>query len=278
VAPSSGTRWARPPSAARVDARRPAGAPRSDHRVTASRLDRWRRFAADRLDPKVYLGLHVTVSFVVCALAVWLFAALVDAVLESDSIVNFDIAAAAWIHARVTPSGLRAFQVITDIGSPAFVSVLVVAMAIWGWRRRERVLAIGVVIISAGEALLDVVLKAVIHRNRPEFAVRFLHRQSFSFPSGHAFGSMVVYGLLAYLLMTFYRPAHRARKVILAGIAALILSIGVSRVYLGVHYPSDVIGGFAAGIAWLSICLTGIRLARERSSRPDAAKSVRAGA
>ena len=239
-----------------------------------SRLDRWRRFAADRLDPKVYLGLHVTVSFVVCALAVWLFAALVDAVLESDSIVNFDIAAAAWIHARVTPLGLRVFQLITDIGSPIFVSVLVVAMAIWCWWRRERVLAIGVVTICGGEALLDRVLKTVIHRTRPEFGARFLHGQSFSFPSGHAFGSIVAYGLLAYLLIAFYRPVLRARKLIYAGITALVLAIGVSRTYLGVHYPSDVIGGFAAGIAWLSICLTGIRLARERSSRADAPAPV----
>ena len=248
--------------------------PPAHHVTGVSRLERWRRFAADRLDPKVYLGLHVTVSFAVCALAVWLFAALVDAVLESDSIVKFDIVAAAWIHARVTPLGLRVFQLVTDIGSPIFVSVLVVAMVIWCWWRRERVLAIAVVTICAGEALLDLVLKSVIHRNRPEFGAQFLHGRSFSFPSGHAFGSIVAYGLLAYLLIAFYRPAPKTRKWIHAGIAALILAIGISRVYLGVHYPSDVIGGFAAGIAWLSICLTGIRLAREHSSRADAPSAV----
>ena len=225
----------------------------------------------------MYLGLHVTVSFVVCALAVWLFAALVDAVLESDSIVNFDLAAAAWIHARVTPSGLRVFQIIADIGSPIAVSLLVVAMTIWCWRRRERVLAIGVVAICVGEALLDAVLKMVIRRNRPEFGASFLHGQSFSFPSGHAFGSIVAYGLLAYLLIAFYHPARRARRVIHAGVSALVVAIGVSRIYLGVHYPSDVIGGFAAGIAWLSICLTGIRLARERGPRTGAVQPVRVG-
>ena len=235
--------------------------------MKAPSLNRWRRFAADRLDPKVYLGLHVTVSFVVCALAVWVFAALVDAVLENDSIVNFDVVAAAWIHERVTMFGLRVFQVITDIGSPIVVSLLVVAMAIWCWQRRERVLAVGVVTICVGAALLDRVLKAVIHRDRPEFGTPFLHGHSYSFPSGHAFGSIVAYGLLAFLLITFFHPARNARRLIQGIIAALILAIGISRIYLGVHYPSDVIGGFAAGIAWLSICLTGIRFARERSSR-----------
>ena len=239
-------------------------------------LDRWRRFAADRLDPKVYLGLHVTVSFVVCALAVWVFAALVDAVLENDSIVNFDVVAAAWIHERVTMFGLRVFQVITDIGSPIVVSLVVVAMAIWCWQRRERVLAVGVVTICAGAALLDRVLKAVIHRNRPEFGTPFLHGHSFSFPSGHAFGSIVGYGILAYLLIAFFRPARNTRRLIQGVIAALVLAIGISRIYLGVHYPSDVIGGFAAGIAWLSICLTGIRLARDRSSRGTAVRPTRA--
>jgi undecaprenyl-diphosphatase len=263
------TRCARPPLSAVAELA-------ADQPVTVvSRLDRWRRSAAARLDPKVYLGLHVTVSFLVCALAAWLFAALVDAVLENDSIVNFDIAAAAWIHARVTMFGLRVFQVITDIGSPLFVSLLVVAMAIWCWQRREKVLLIGVVTICGGEALLDRVLKTVIHRDRPEFGARFLHGQSFSFPSGHAFGSIVAYGLLAYLLIVFYRPAPNTRTLIRAGIAVLILTIGISRIYLGVHYPSDVIGGFAAGIAWLSLCLTGIRLARERSMRADAPEAVR---
>jgi membrane-associated phospholipid phosphatase len=244
--------------------------------VKAPSLDRWRRFAADRLDPKVYLGLHVTVSFVVCALAVWIFAALVDAVLENDSIVNFDVIAAAWIHERVTMFGLRVFQVITDIGSPIVVLLLAVAMAIWCWQRRERVLAIGIVTICAGAALLDRVLKAVIHRDRPEFGNPFLHGHSYSFPSGHAFGSVVAYGLLAYLFITFYRPARNARRLIQGIFATLILAIGISRIYLGVHYPSDVIGGFAAGIAWLSICLTGIRLARERSSRGGDARPLRA--
>jgi undecaprenyl-diphosphatase len=166
--------------------------------------------------------------------------------------------------------------VITDLGSPVGVALLVVAMAIWCWRQRERVLAIGVVTICAGEALLDLVLKTVIHRNRPEFGAPFLHGHSFSFPSGHAFGSIVVYGLLAYLLIVFFRPARNTRALIYAVVAPLVLAIGISRIYLGVHYPSDVIGGFAAGIAWLSICLTGIRLARERSSRGGAARPIRA--
>jgi undecaprenyl-diphosphatase len=229
-------------------------------------LRRARRFIANRLDPEVYLGLHVTVSFVVFALAVWLFGTLVDYVLENEAIVRWDITAAEWIHGHVTPFGLRVFHVITQLGSPVAIGLLVVVLAAWSWRRRERLLAVGVVAICAGEALLDLILKHAIHRGRPVFGVGFLHdQQSFSFPSGHAFGSIVAYGLLAYIILDFYHPARRTRQLIYALTAVLVASIGVSRIYLGVHYPSDVIGGFAAGVAWLSICLTGIRLARSRA-------------
>ena len=226
---------------------------------------RLKRFLAARLDPKVYLGLHVTVSLLLCALAAWAFGAIVDAVLDNDTVVRWDIAAAAAIHARVTPFGLRVFEVITNLGSPVVVSLVVVAMAIWCWRRQERVLAVGVVVICAGEAILDGVLKSVVHRTRPEFAVRFLHSQSFSFPSGHSFGSIVAYGLLAFLIVDFYRPIARTRRLVWIVAAGLIVLIGISRTYLGVHYPSDVVGGWSAGIAWLAICLTGLRFARARS-------------
>ena len=229
--------------------------------------ERLRRFAADRLDPKAYLGLHVTVSLALCALAVWAFSAILDSVLENELVVRWDIATAAWIHARVTPIGLRVLDVITNVGSPVFVVVIVALMAIWCWRRSERVLAVGVIAICAGEALLDGVLKRVVHRVRPEFGARFLHGQSFSFPSGHAFGSIVVYGLVAFLIIDFYRPGRPIRRLILGAAAALIFFIGLSRTYLGVHYPSDVIGGWAAGVAWLAICLTGLRFARARSGR-----------
>lgn len=237
--------------------------------------DRLRRFVAARLDPKLYLGLHVTVSLALSALAVWVFGAILDSVLENELLVRLDIATAAWIHERVTPSGLRVFDVITTVGSPAFVAGLVVVMAIWCWRRSEHVLAVGIVAICAGEALLDGVLKRVVHRVRPEFGARFLHGQSFSFPSGHAFGSIVAYGLLAFLIVDFYRPDRTVRRVILGVAATLIFAIGISRTYLGVHYPSDVMGGWAAGAAWLSVCLTGLRFARARSGRvaPNSALS-----
>ena len=233
-------------------------------------LGRLRRFVAARVDPKAYLGLHVTVSFLVCALAVWVFGALVDSVLENDTIVRLDIAAAAWIHERVTPSGTRFFELVTYLGSPLFIVLLVAAMAIWCWLRRDRILAIAAVAVSAGQALLAAVLKASIHRQRPAFGAHFLHGQSFSFPSGHAFGSIVAYGMLATLILTFSKPPRSRRRLVQTVAASIVLAIGVSRIYLGVHYPSDVIGGYMAGIAWLAICLTGIRFARARSKSRDA--------
>jgi undecaprenyl-diphosphatase len=71
------------------------------------------------------------------------------------------------------------------------------------------------------------------------------------------------YGMLAYVLVTYWRPRGSPKRLIFVAAVALMIAVGVSRVYLGMHFPTDVVGGFAAGTAWLAICVTGTRIARE---------------
>jgi len=87
---------------------------------------------------------------------------------------------------------------------------------------------------------------------------------SYSFPSGHAMGSLVGYGMLAYLLVISWADRWQVRVAIVSIAALLILAIGVSRLYLGVHYFSDVVGGYAAGVLWLSAYITGLEIARRQ--------------
>ncbi|HKO15135.1 MAG TPA: phosphatase PAP2 family protein [Gemmatimonadaceae bacterium] len=98
-------------------------------------------------------------------------------------------------------------------------------------------------------------------RPRPPGAARFLHGASFSFPSGHALGSVIGFGMLAYLLAGFWSPARRHRFLVAATADLLVLAIGLSRLYLVVHYLSDVIAGYAAGLVWLAACITGVEIA-----------------
>ena len=107
--------------------------------------------------------------------------------------------------------------------------------------------------------MIEAVLKAHFHRQRPAAFFDVASPESFSFPSGHALLSVCLYSLLATLISS--RLSGRARWMVRLGTALLILTIGASRVYLGVHYPSDVIGGYLAGAAWISalVAVPGLR-------------------
>lgn len=128
--------------------------------------------------------------------------------------------------------------------------------------RREWILLGGWLAAFAGGGLLDAVLKLVIRRPRPPYAAAFLHHYSWSFPSGHAMESLIGYGMLAYLLIVMIPGTPARRLGIVLCTSLLVLAIGWSRLYLGVHYFSDVVGGYAAGVLWLSACISGLEVSR----------------
>jgi membrane-associated phospholipid phosphatase len=223
-------------------------------------------FIAARVDRKSYLGLRLTIGLVVIALGIWLFGGLLEEVLDNATLVQMDLAAARWIHGTATPLGVRIFVAITDIGSPPAMAVIALLGVVIAFVRRHRLLAYAWAAAAAGGALLDQVLKATVHRSRPEYAAAFLHGSSYSFPSGHAMGSIIGYGFLAYALALTIRWAGDHRRIVFAAAVLMTLLIGISRVYIGVHYPSDVLGGWAAGLAWLAVCITGYQVASGRSA------------
>jgi len=122
----------------------------------------------------------------------------------------------------------------------------------------------------AGSALLNWLLKDFFQRPRPHFAHPLLVETSYSFPSGHAMESFVAYGMLAYFAVLALRT-WEARVGVVCGAALLVVLIGFSRMYLGVHYFSDVIAGYAAGGVWLSALITGaetIRRSKNHGNKP----------
>jgi membrane-associated phospholipid phosphatase len=228
--------------------------------------DRLFRFIEARVDRKSYLGLRLTIGLVLIALGIWLFGGLLEEVLDNATLVQLDLAAARWIHATTTPLGARIFYAITNIGSPPAMSVIALAGVVISFTRGHRLLAYSWAAAAAGGAVLDQVLKASVHRARPEYAAAFLHGTSYSFPSGHAMGSLIGYGFLAYALTLTVRWAGEHRRLIFAAAVLMALLVGISRVYLDVHYPSDVLGGWAAGLAWLAVCITGYQVVSGRSA------------
>ena len=115
-----------------------------------------------------------------------------------------------------------------------------------------------------GAGILDSSLKAAIQRPRPKYAVALLHGHSFCFPSGHALASLVAYGMTAYFVIVPRGKEASSRTIVVCLATILIFAIGVSRLYLSVHYFTDVIAGYAAGGVWLSACVTGTAIARRQ--------------
>ncbi|MEW5930502.1 MAG: phosphatase PAP2 family protein, partial [Gemmatimonadota bacterium] len=151
----------------------------------------------------------------------------------------------------------------------AAVWVVLAAGTAFLWRSRHRWSLLLLWISLLGARLLSRLLKAVFDRPRPALVdgdlevlgLRFSFPESASFPSGHAVTSAVVYGTLAYLVVRL-EPTRRMRRATLAAAAVLILGIGFSRLYLAVHYPSDVVAGYLAGFAWATWCALGIEALR----------------
>ena len=234
------------------------------------------RFLAARLDPKAYLGLHVTVALVVAALAIWLFGAVLEEVLDNATVVHLDVATMAWMASHTTPLGLRIFGTVTRLGDVPVMPAIGLGGAVVLWYQRHRLVLVCWVAAFAGGVLVNRLLKHLVHRTRPVLAVERMHETSFSFPSGHTMAATIGYGMLAYVLATYWWPTGLRHRVLFLVAAALALAVGLSRIYLGMHFPTDVIGGMAAGTAWLAICVTGTRIARDTpAATPEAADPER---
>jgi undecaprenyl-diphosphatase len=223
--------------------------------------DRLRRFVAARLDRGSELGLRLTIDVVLFAAAVWAFSGLLEEVLDNEKLVRWDLAVAGWFGNHATATGLRTFAVITQLGAPViFVIVAVVAVVLW--RRKERLMLWTWLGGNAGGKLLELVLKSTVHRTRPLHASAYLNFESFSFPSGHTMGATICYFLLAFVLTESGAWRGTRQRLAYGVAAAIVVAVAFSRIYLGVHYPSDVLGGFAAGAAWITLCLITLHIVR----------------
>lgn len=112
-------------------------------------------------------------------------------------------------------------------------------------------------------------VKHAVHRDRPAFGAAFLHGHTFSFPSGHAMELIIGYGMLVYVIEVMSQRSRPIKSALHALMGLTVAAIGLSRVCLGVHYPSDVVGGWVAGTTWLSICVSGSAIALHRHEAED---------
>lgn len=231
------------------------------------RFARQIRFLQARLSPEGYLGLHLTVGLLVILAAGWWFADIAEDMARNAATRQLDERVASWFHQHARPPVTQAMRVLTFFGSVGFVAAASSCAAIflmvrrWWYRLLLLTLAVG------GGSLLNILLKHLFHRQRPVLENPLLTLTSYGFPSGHTMGSTLFYGVLAIFLAQSVR-AWRWR-VLTFWIAALAVAlIGLSRIYLGAHYLTDVVGAVAVGLAWLAFCWTGVETLRKWRGRP----------
>jgi undecaprenyl-diphosphatase len=214
-------------------------------------------FVRARLSPGSYLGLQLTLGALVMAGAAWLFGGIAEDVVTGDPLTLVDVAVAQWFHAHATPTLTQVMLLITHLHDPLMVIAgMVLVAAYLAWKRRWYWLVCLSVCVPSG-MLLNVLMKYAFQRARPSFDHPLLTLSTYSFPSGHVAAATLFYGVIAAMLAA--QTTTWRRRVLVALLAlAMVTTVAVTRMYLGVHYLSDVLAAFAEGLAWLALCLTGI--------------------
>jgi membrane-associated phospholipid phosphatase len=187
-------------------------------------------------------------------------------VIRHEPLIAADARFSAWLFAHRSPFLTSGMRVMTSFGATLMVTSISIALALYLlWRRHLYWLAALAWVVPGG-ALLNVVLKVTVHRARPNLDDPLLTLTGFSFPSGHTMMTSVLYGFVAAYVCA--HTPHRARRVMAVCSAGILIAlVGLSRIYLGVHYLSDVLGAMAEGLAWLSLWLTLVYAIWQRNSR-----------
>ena len=239
-----------------------------------------RRYAMPRADstlrPGAYLLIRLAFGFAVIVLGAVLFAELAEQLADAGAaqrIGALDALLSAAVGTHLPVGARQVFAAITHLADTATLAGLTVVVAGLLWVGQRRWLALAYAGAVAGNALLNVTLKGIFERTRPIHDTTLFQPHGWSFPSGHSSGAVVAYGMLAYVLVRTWPPAKNHALGGLAVVMAattLAFSIGCSRIFIQVHYATDVLAGFSSGSMWLAICIISIELTRHYRQRSPA--------
>lgn len=257
----------------------PASAP--DRRRSSQRSPRFfwdplfrvlRLIARHAHDVYATFGIFILAGLVVAVAGTWGFAELARHV-RAGATQPFDVAVLRWFGARHAPLLDSIMLEITALGTDVVIVVVVGVASMFLWLTRHRHSAALLWIATVGGMLLNPILKHGFDRPRPHIFAWLTAASSYSFPSGHAMNSAVAYATLAYLAARLQKTIW-GRLLTTLGAALVILLVCASRLYLGVHYPSDVVAGLVVGLAWAGFCMTTLELA-QRYARRNAPRLLR---
>ena len=237
---------------------------------TRRRAQRTLAFVARRLSPQGAFGLTITVSLALLALAGWALGVVAQDVVAGDDAARLDRPVLDWFVRHRTTGLTSAAKVVTDLGASELLIalVLIVGAVLW-WRRRalRPLVLLGAAYI--GSAVLTQLVKALAGRARPPGALAVEHFSGLSFPSGHATQAVAVWGMLAAVIAV---SVSSWRRKVAAWVVAIVVValVGATRLYLGAHWLTDVLGGWALGAMWLMTLLAATRAIDDLRHRPAA--------
>jgi undecaprenyl-diphosphatase len=206
-----------------------------------------------KYDSKIPYAIIIAIALAIVIFGINIFVELTEN-LHTDILADFDTQISDYVASFRTPTLTKYFTIITDVGDVwgyliAFTLCAVLFYSFFKrWKYTVQLSLILILTLSS-----NLLLKQLINRARPA-AEHLVTVKTLSYPSGHAMTAMAFYGFLIYLIFTF-KFSKPLKITIITLLAFLILSIGISRIYLGVHFPSDIVGGFVAGFIWVVFCI-----------------------
>lgn len=219
------------------------------------------------------LNIRLVTAFVISFFCVVGFS-VISLLISDQKIVHFDSSVISAIQGLETPSLTSIMKFFTFIGSSKAVIVISLVLMVFLYivlHHRLELILFTVAVV--GSAILNDVLKNLFQRLRPNLH-RLIEISGYSFPSGHAMTAFTVYGIVAFLLWR-HLDSKRNRSILVLFSVFMILMIGISRIYLGVHYPSDIIGGYFVSAFWLTNLIWFFQYYQERRLKRN--KEVKSG-
>jgi membrane-associated phospholipid phosphatase len=204
-------------------------------------------------------------TLIVFSVAAGLFVVIALSIALSTPLAALDAKAGTWLHVRATPLVSNAMAAVSFLGAPTTLTIVAVAGSLLLLYRRRHSEAVRLSTVVLGGNFLNFCLKHLIQRGRPVFDDPIFSLPTYSFPSGHAMASTVFYGLLSIYALVNAKQRYAA-YVAVAAAAFMVALVSFSRVYLGLHYLSDVVGGIAEGVAWLALCFAALHYIRRREA------------
>lgn len=202
-------------------------------------------------------ALHLIAGLLVFIVMTLTLGEIAEDVRNGEPLTLTDVHFSNWLHTHGSAPLTKVMWIITSLHASMVVCTVAVLIGLYLWRRRQRYWVVALWLSVFGGLLLNKLLKLVFHRARPHFHDAVQSLTSYSFPSGHTMIATVFYGALA-VFVSANSKSWPLRIFSVAIAMALIMLVAFSRIYLGAHYLSDVLGAMAEGFAWIALSLTGL--------------------